>query len=158
MTPTRNVCCTALAAVGALTAVFGLCFVFFYDSAVFASSRNGVNHAFWSHPVTDPALRHYQHWIHAVLGSTMVGWGITIAAVAHVPLRRGERWAWWALAAAVVAWSAFDTAASLRFGVGHNVLVNAVATIALLAPLLPLWPREPDVRARAGTSGRNLSR
>ena len=142
MNRTRHVCCTALTVVGALTAVFGLSFVFFYDSAAFATSRDGVNAAFWSEPVTDPALRHYQHWLHAVLGSTMAGWGITIAAVAHIPLRRGETWAWWALVIAILTWSIFDTAASLHFGVGHNVVLNIVAALGLLAPLVPLWPRQ----------------
>jgi hypothetical protein len=136
----RDMACTVLAAVGGLTAAGGIAFVFLYNTAVFASSRDGINAAFWTEPVVDPALRAYQHWIHAVLGATMAGWGITIAAMAHVPLRRGERWAWWTLLAAVLIWFIADTAASAVLGVKHNVMINIVAVLGLLLPLLAARP------------------
>lgn len=142
MTPrSRNLWCSALSVVGMLTAFGGIAFVLFYDTAVFAGSRDGVNAAFWPDSVTDPALRHYQHWIHAVLGATIAGWGITIAAVAHWPLRRGEGWAWWTLLTSMLTWCLFDTSASAFFGVTFNIGINVVAALPLLVPLIPLRPR-----------------
>jgi hypothetical protein len=133
--------CTALSAVGVLTATAGIAFVLLYDTAVFADGRDGVNAAFWPDTVADPALRRYQHWIHAVLGATMAGWGIAIAALAHWPLRRGEGWAWWTLAASVLTWCVLDTSASAYFGVVYNVQVNIVAALPLIVPLIALRPR-----------------
>ena len=142
MTPrSRNLWCSALSAVGVLTAASGIAFVFLYDTALLAGSRDGVNAAFWADSVTDPALRHYQHWVHTVLGATMAGWGLTIAAVAHRPLRRGEAWAWWTLLASVMTWCVLDTSASAYFGVTFNIGVNVVAALPLLVPLIPLRPR-----------------
>ena len=137
----RNLWCTVLSAAGVLTAASGIAFVFLYDTAVFADGRAGVNAAFWPDVVADPALRRYQHWIHAVLGATMAGWGITIAALAHWPLRRSEGWAWWTLAVSVLTWCLFDTSASAYFGVAFNIRVNIVAALPLTVPLIALRPR-----------------
>ena len=142
MTPlARNRWCTALSAAGLLTVASGVALVFLYDTQAFSGARDGVNTAFWPEAVADSQLRRYQHWIHAVLGAALAGWGIVIAAVAHWPLRRGESWAWWTLAGSVLTWLALDTSASAWFGVAYNIQLNVVAALPLVVPLIALRPR-----------------
>ena len=81
------------------------------------------------------ALR-FQAWIYGVLGATIAGWGTLIAFWAWYPFRIRERWAWNGLALSVGIWFTADTLISVMFGVVFNVLVNAIALILLVLPLL----------------------
>ena len=95
--------------------------------------------------------RQYLRLVYAILGSVIVGWMITIAALVTGPLRRRERWAWWAIAAGVGAWFVLDTGLSLILGfVGHAVF-NVMFILALAIPLIAI---KSELRERTGTPTR----
>lgn len=86
----------------------------------------------------------YRAWLCAVLGTTMASWGGCVAALAWIPLRRGEAWAWWTIVGSLAVWFPLDTLASWRIGHTTNILVNVAAVCAFLPGLaLTFRPRSP---------------
>jgi len=124
-----------LAAAGGAMAALGAAMAALYGGRAFDQARDGVNAAFWPGGATAPELARYQHWVHAVLGGTLLGWGVMFAWVAAVPFRRGEPGAWWSIAVATTAWYVVDTAASLHFGVIFNAALNTVLYAAFVVPI-----------------------
>ncbi|MFM9863137.1 MAG: hypothetical protein ACKVRO_05980 [Micropepsaceae bacterium] len=85
-----------------------------------------------------PAERetNYLRFTNGVLGAVMIGWMCLIAVVANGPFRRGEAWAWTAIAASIGAWFVTDTTFSLARGVTGNALFNTAVVVAFAVPLL----------------------
>lgn len=85
-----------------------------------------------------PAAREtaYLRFTNGVLGAVMIGWMVLIAIVANGPFRRGEAWAWTAIAASVGVWYVTDTTFSLANGVTGNALFNTAVVAAFAVPLL----------------------
>ncbi len=79
--------------------------------------------------------RDYVRLVYGILGAVIVGWMATLGAIAAGPLRRRETWAWWAVAAAALAWFVLDTGLSLVLGYVGHALFNVVFALALAVPL-----------------------
>jgi hypothetical protein len=78
----------------------------------------------------------YLRFTNGVLGAVMIGWMTLIAIVANDPFRRGERWAWTAIAASVGVWYVIDTTFSLAHDIVGNALLNSAIAAAFAVPLL----------------------
>ena len=118
------------------TIAFGLGLALGSTSApVAALLLHPTNAIFWGAAAPDPVTVAYQGFVHGVLGATVAGWGVLMLAVARAAFRRRERWAWRAMAGALLAWFVPDTAISIAYAVWPNVALN-VAVAALLG--LPL--------------------
>lgn len=79
--------------------------------------------------------RQYLQLVYGILGAVIVGWMTTVGAIVVGPLRRRERWAWWAVVSASAVWFALDTGLSLVLGfIGHG-LFNVGFALALAVPL-----------------------
>jgi hypothetical protein len=91
--------------------------------------------AFWQGqaPV---GLADFQAFIYGVLGMSVVGWGVTLVAIARNAFLRRERWAWVGIALAISAWFVPDTALSAYHGVWVNVALNVVIAAGFYLPLL----------------------
>lgn len=87
----------------------------------------------------------YLEFSFAVLGAVMVGWMALLAILVHGPLRRGEPWAWTAVAASVGVWFAVDTAVSLLTGYAENAGLNVAFAVAFG---VGLWATRPRATAR----------
>lgn len=116
--------------------LFGLAMVCFAGSGLFAMFDTPTFAAFFGADV--PAAAHdYHRFLFALNGAVSVGWGLTLLFVVWVPLARGERWAWWAVATSTTVWFVLDTAVALSFGAYayavFNVAVFAAVDVALLA-------------------------
>lgn len=90
-------------------------------------------------PVDTGAGRDYLAFVHQVLGAVLVGWALLLAGVAAGPLRRRERWAWWAAAVSVGTWYALDSVYSLVAGFGANALLNSALAACFAVPLVAMW-------------------
>jgi hypothetical protein len=75
-------------------------------------------------------------WILAVLGATMVGWGICILYVLQNAFIRKERWAWFAITVGLLAWFIPDTFMSYFSGAIFNVILNFLLLLTFLLPLV----------------------
>ena len=98
------------------------------------ASAEGVN------DLAGPAIA-YVSLVHAILGATMVGWGVLLLLVVLGPFRRGSAEAWRMLAASLAAWFLPDTAFSLASGFWPNAVLNASFALLFAAPLLATRPR-----------------
>ena len=81
-------------------------------------------------------INKYQGWLYGVLGSTMAGWGIFFAFIAHIPLQRKERWAWNCLLIGMLVWYIAGTTISLKYGVTFNSPFNTVILLLVILSLL----------------------
>lgn len=78
----------------------------------------------------------YQNWLLGVLGGVLIGWSLLIGWVTWYSFRKGEQWAWTAIAVSLIVWFLFDTYASIRMEVYLNVIVNLGYLIGFGVPLL----------------------
>lgn len=74
------------------------------------------------------------------LGATMAGSYVMQTALVAIPLRRGERWAWWSILGALLTWFVIDCAVSIAHGAWFNVVrVNLVALVVTGIGLAGTW-------------------
>jgi hypothetical protein len=126
-----------LVAVGVAVTAFGLGLALLNQTPIFEVLFNDrVNSAFFGNGPLPSDANAFQRWIYGVLGATVAGWGVTMTFIAAGPFLRRERWSWTCLASSVVLWFSFDTAISLAFRVGVNVVFNIVLLIAVGFPLV----------------------
>lgn len=94
--------------------------------------------------------RDYLRLNQAIMGAVTAGLGLAGFWLARVPIVRGERWAWNALATSIGLWFVVDVAGSVAAGYPRNVGFNVI----LVLPLLPLlWLTHPGrSEARRATS------
>ncbi len=78
---------------------------------------------------------HYVTFVYGVLGAVMVGWSIMLASMLLTSFQRGERSAWWAIAASICVWFILDSAFSLSMGFWQNALFNVVFFVLYTVPL-----------------------
>lgn len=72
-----------------------------------------------------------------LLGTVTVGWAIQIAWIAHKPFRRGDTWAWNALAVSVSAWAVLEFYFKLISGIsGLGLFAHFGLLIAFEIPLM----------------------
>lgn len=128
-----------LAAVAAGAGVFGLAFVLLpgatedlFNWMIFGSAASPESFG--------AEARDYIRFVYGVLGAVLAGWAVLIAAVALGPLRRGEPWAWNAVAGSVAFWFVVDTTHSLATGYPENALLNLGFAIAFAVPIWLLRP------------------
>ena len=71
------------------------------------------------------------------LGGTMAGYYVLQLGLVVVPLRRGERWAWWTILAALLVWFVVDSVVSIAHGAWFNVLlINLFTVLVTVAGLI----------------------
>ncbi len=85
--------------------------------------------------VTSAPAREYLRLVYGILGAVLTGWMLTLIAVVARPLRRGERWAWWAVAGPAAVWFVLDTGLSLVQEHGGHAVFNLVFAVLLGVPL-----------------------
>lgn len=123
--------------VAAATAVIAL-------SITFLLGRAGVVEVFQrvyydADPPTGVAEDHLV-LTYGVLGGVLIGWMVLVLAVVTGPLRRGDGWAWRAVAWSVAAWFVTDTAHSLAVGAWENAVLNVVAGLGFAVGLVLTRP------------------
>ncbi|RMD97916.1 MAG: hypothetical protein D6814_08585 [Calditrichaeota bacterium] len=91
--------------------------------------------AFWRGQAPPFEAARLYHWLIGVWGATIAGWGLVLAFLVQVPVRRKEKWAWQCLLSAVLVWYPLDTFLSLHFGVVANAILNTVILGLILSPL-----------------------
>ena len=95
-----------------------------------------------SPPATfSPEALAYIRFSHGILGAVLIGWMVLVAYVIAVPFRRGEAWAWNALAGSFGLWFLIDSAFSIWAGFAANVALNALITVAAFIPLAMSYRR-----------------
>jgi hypothetical protein len=118
-----------------LVIAFGLCLAFFPSMPPLEPVNRQVEAVFALEQAA-PGPRAFQRWIYGAWGATIAGWGLLVFSVVRSPLRKGERWAWDALAGSLLLWYVVDSGLSFAFQITANVVLNTVFLVALGLPLL----------------------
>ena len=82
-----------------------------------------------------PEASHYITLAHAVFGSVLVGWGVTILFIVQRLFRKRIKNSWSIIAISILAWFIPDTIFSLASGFAPNALLNLVFLILFFIPL-----------------------
>ncbi len=88
-------------------------------------------------------------WVTAMLGATMMGWGVTVFFVARYALRVHSGHLVKATLLGIATWFVVDTAFSAFLGVYFNCAINVIVLAALGYPLLSAL-RRLELRGGAG--------
>ena len=115
--------------------LFGLSLVLFSNTFMFAFFNKKVQDLF---PINGDIkmINNLLTWLYAVLGATMIGWGICILYLLQNAFARKERWAWFAIVVGLLAWFIPDTFMSYYCGVVFNVVLNFVILLGFMLPLV----------------------
>jgi len=83
---------------------------------------------------------------HAVLGSAMFGWGLSLLIIVRRLFARASRLGWQLISFSVAAWFVADTTYSLASGFWPNAVLNLVFVVLFAIPLLASYRvcNEPD--------------
>lgn len=126
---------TWLVAVGVASIGVGLALIVGPGTFLFGGYEATIAAAFFAGQPIPPDAAALNHWLLATCGAGVVGWGMAWVALAHIPLRRGEPWAWWVLLLSLCVWVALDLVIALWFGVTGEVMFVLAAFVAALIPL-----------------------
>jgi len=121
--------------VSIMVILLGLLMAFVVGMGMMPSISGPLEDPFYAGAMTG-AEKDFRAWTFAVVGATMVGWGIMLAAIVKKPFARKERWSWVAFITGLSMWYVIDTAFSLNFHVTMNALLNTVVFVLALVPLI----------------------
>jgi len=117
---------------------FGIAMALLNRTIAFSSMNQLIDPVFWPAGIPE-GVPAFQGWVYGAWGATVLGWGVTAAAMVRFAFPRREAWAWWALTAGIGAWYIIDTAISALSGVWVNVILNTVLAIMFAIPLAATW-------------------
>jgi hypothetical protein len=115
--------------------LFGLFLVLFSNTKLFTPFNILINGSF---PVNEGlnVPNRLLIWLYAILGATMIGWGIFILYLLQNAFALKERWTWYAISVGMLAWFIPDTFMSYFCGAYFNVILNSFLFLAFLMPLI----------------------
>lgn len=122
--------------VAIVMAVFGAIMCVANDTGLFEWMDDLFYPVFYYKTAPSAAEAAFKAWTYGVIGAVMAGWGVMMVFVVAIPFKRKESWAWTATLASVVVWFVLDTSASAFYKVIPNVILNTVALVAFVAPLI----------------------
>lgn len=107
-------------------------------SGLFDAYLTSLEQAFWGGLAPAPA-RAQQTWWLALFGATLQAYSLYMLALVHIGsrLRQPRVWGW--LIAGLLLWAPQDMLISLQASLWSHLLIDALALLALLPPLLWLY-------------------
>jgi len=118
------------------TVMFGLAMVFlpdltqwYFNSIIFGTADNPF----------DVDAKRYIVFAFGVLGAVMIGWAVSLLILIFIPLRRGEIWAWWTIAASIMIWFVIDSAFSVISDYSGNAVSNGAFLLIFALPMYPAY-------------------
>jgi len=81
------------------------------------------------------AIGPFKVYVYGVLGGSLIGYAVSLFALARFGIARRKSWAWLAVLASSLLWYLLDTGGSLRAGVALNAAGNTLFLAIILAAL-----------------------
>ena len=131
-----NLCANAEVVVGLGSITIGLLLILAPGTALFDGYNATIAQAFWGEDSLSDSAMKMNHWLLATCGAGVMGWGMAWTAIAHIPFRKGEKWAWFCLMLSLLVWGLLDLAIALWFGVTGEVIFVLAATTFGVLPLV----------------------
>lgn len=122
-----------LQVIAALHIIVGLFFPWIVDSPLFDHYKQHLHLAF----DTDQNVSGQQaSFLMAIFGPTIASWGVLFLYAINSGFSRPSPQAWWFMFAACVVWAPYDSIYSLQHGIYLNAIINVVAFVLMMTPLL----------------------
>lgn len=137
-----------LLVVSVLCAVFGVAMMVFGGAVVDLLSMGALNQSLWGGPPPEIGLP-ADRWAHQTVGALIAPFALCMGAITHVPLRRGEPWAWNTMMLAATSWYFFTAVATAMVGCMRLLVTDAAFLAMYVAPLLWLR-RQPAATVEHG--------
>lgn len=77
----------------------------------------------------------FHRFMFGLAGAVLTSWLLTVVAIAHIPFRRGEKWAWWIILITLLTWFLGDSYSSVVTGFTIHAVANFSLLIAFGLPL-----------------------
>lgn len=108
-----------------------------------------IEQAFWGQAAPAPAHNQQVWWL-ALFGATLQSYSLYMLGLIHLGdrLRSHQAWAW--LIAGIVLWAPQDALISLQVGIWSHLVVDGVALLVLIPPLLWLYRHDRSVSTVKG--------
>lgn len=97
---------------------------------------------FWGGAAAPAEAEAFQRWIVALFGPTVAAWGVLMIFLIRAGARTQERWPWNALLLSVLVWAPADIGISLMHDFWIHVVVDGLAVISIVVPVLLLRLRK----------------
>ncbi|MCO8171292.1 cell division protein [Pseudomonas sp. 21LCFQ02] len=107
-------------------------------SGLFDQYLASLEQAFWG-AVAPLAAREQQTWWLALFGATLQSYSLYMLALIHIGSRVRQPMVWGWLMAGLLLWAPQDIVISLQAGVWSHLLIDSLALLALVPPLLWLY-------------------
>jgi hypothetical protein len=126
--------------------IVGLLVFFFSDSSWMDDYHRTVARVFWPNGFDLHTVKREQAWWMSLFGATVQCLGIwMLALVLYAGRHRiAEIWLW--IAIGLLVWAPQDMFLSWRAGIAVHLIVDSVALLAMLPPLILLWRWDRAIR------------
>lgn len=120
-----------------MTIVVGLLVAFAGNSIFFELHNESSAEVFFKSNEFEPEVLKFKNWLFGIIGGTIVGFHVLMVFISENSFKRKERWAYWAMWAAMISWFLIDSGISYYYGAIHNImLINLVALVLIGLPLI----------------------
>lgn len=146
---TRRALVAWLKAAALVHLLVGLGLTWAGDTALLGAYQQSIEQAFWGE-AAPTAARHQQVWWLALFGATLQSYSLYMFGLIHLGdrLRSHHAWAW--LAFGIVLWAPQDVLVSLQAGMWSHLVIDGLALLVLLPPLLWLYSHDRPITALKG--------
>ncbi|MBI6925268.1 cell division protein [Pseudomonas putida] len=119
------------------------------NTALLDAYQQSIEHAFWGHAA--PAVaRQQQLWWLALFGATLQSYSLFMFGLIHLGDRLRSRHAWAWLTVGIVLWAPQDVLVSLQAGMWTHLVIDGLALLALLPPLIWLYRHDHPINVTKG--------
>ena len=122
-----------LQAIAIFHVIVGLCFPWIVDFPLFDYYKQHLHLAFNTNP---ESTGQQADFLITIFGPTIASWGVLFLYAVNSGFSRPSPHAWWFMIAACVAWVPYDSIYSLQHGIYLNAIINAIAFVMIVTPLL----------------------
>ena len=113
--------------------IVGLFFPWIVESPLFDHYREHLHQVFNIH---QDNAKQQALFLMAIFGPTIASWGVLYLFAISSGFARPSPQAWWFILLACVVWAPYDSILSLQHGIYLNAIINAVAFVMMVTPLL----------------------
>jgi hypothetical protein len=122
-----------LQTIAILHVMVGLCFPWIVDSPPFDHYKQHLHLAF---NTSEELSGQQASFLMAIFGPTIASWGVLFLYAVTSGFSRPSPQSWWFMFTACLTWAPYDSIFSLQHGVYLNAIINAVAFVMMMTPLL----------------------
>jgi hypothetical protein len=133
MSLSKNYIKRFLKAIAMFHIIVGLCFPWIVESPLFSQYREHLHLVFNIH---QDNAKQQASFLMALFGPTIASWGVLFLFAINSGFARPSPQAWWFMLLACIVWAPYDSILSLHHGIYLNAIINAVAFVMIVVPLL----------------------